>query len=82
MQIDLAQQTIQRVQALTDAAHGVTADDVINQALDCFEKTSPANGASQRQDPQSLVERFREFRGAIQGMTIEDIVAARHEGLP
>jgi hypothetical protein len=82
MEINLADNTIRRVEAWVACSHGATADDVINSALDCFEqKTKPAAGVN-GVDVEQTVERFRKYRGALAGVTIDDIVASRHLGLP
>ena len=79
MQIDLTDATVKRVLAWTDAGRGVTEDDVINRALDCYEQTSEHVPLASQ--PEDLIECFRKHRGKLRHTTIKEIVADRHRGL-
>ena len=82
MHIELADETVARVQAWADQARGVTEDDVINRALDCYEQAAEAKHETAPKDAKSILERFAKYQGMLKGATIEEIVASRHLGLP
>ncbi len=81
MEINLTDSTVERVQAFVACTRGATADDVINQALDCFEKQRRPSANVARQDAEAVVHRFRKYRGMLAGVTVNDVVAWRHKGL-
>jgi hypothetical protein len=59
-----------------------TADDVINKALDCFEQHNRPSAVPVESDAEAIIQRFRKYRGMLPGVTIDDIVSWRHQGLP
>ncbi len=72
-QIEISDHTYQAI-----AAIGVDVSAFVEKAAQQHLQSQPTFAS---QNSRNLVERFREFRGAMKGISIEEIVASRHTGL-
>jgi hypothetical protein len=79
VEVNLPDEFASRINRYVDLAKGVTPLQVLQQAMDCFE-TSSAEQAHV-DNAETLIERFQKFRGMLGGLTREQVVADRHEGL-
>ncbi len=82
MQIKLEPQTVELLQRASAMLNASSYDEVIMKAvsetLEHAAQETPRNGLKTGQE---LIDRFRRFRGTLQGVTVDEIVAMRHEGL-
>jgi len=82
MQIQLEAQTIELLQRATAMLNADSYDEVIMKAVsDTLEHAAQETQQNGLPTGQNLIDRFRRFRGALQGITVDEIVAMRHEGL-
>lgn len=79
MRIELEKQTIDLLDQAASVLNGSSYDEVIveavNEAMEAVACSKPSAAAA-----EYLIDRFRRCRGMLQGVSMKDITAARHEG--
>jgi hypothetical protein len=78
MQIDLELPTIELLDQAASILKARSYDEVIVKAVSNALRHERGPSA----DGEQLVERFRKYRGMLEGVSIPEIVEFRHQGLP
>ena len=82
MQIQLEPQTVELLQRASAMLNVDSYDKVIVQAVsETLEHAAREAGSNGRESGKQVLDRFRRFRGTLQGATVDEIAAMRHEGL-
>lgn len=82
MQITLETQTIELLQRATVMLNVGSYDEIIMKSVsNTLEHASQEKQQNGLPTSQNLIERFRRFRGTLQGVTVDEVASMRHEGL-
>jgi len=82
MQITLEPQTVELLQRASAVLNAGSYDEFIVRAVSDTLDNATRNATQQgTETSQELIDRFRRFRGALHGVTVDEVVAMRHEGL-
>ena len=80
MQIDLEKQTIDLLNQAAAVLNGSNYDEVIVEAVSGAIQAASCSKPS-AVDAEHLIDRFRRCRGLLSGVSMKDVLAARHDGL-
>jgi hypothetical protein len=82
MNVELQPQTIDLLDRASTVLKASTYDEVIVKAVsEILEQARQSSSDGKGRTVEDIIEGFRSLRGMLSGVTIEEIVAMKHEGL-
>lgn len=82
MQVELQPHTIDLLERASTMLKASNYDEVIVKAVsETLEQARHSSSEGNGRTAEEIIEGFRSLRGMLRGVTIEEIVAMKHEGL-